>query len=197
MTRGALRRTYSDNDNTMSEYDQNTEVATLHSDVMNARADPTVLYGHADTPLGTVLLVGHHSALTGLYFEHLPQSPLPSPEWQRNESHFEPVRRQLAEYFDGRRTTFDVPLDLDGSAFQIAVWSALKDIPYGETTSYGEIAQRIGHPRAARAVGAANGRNPISIIIPCHRVIGADASLTGYGWGVDRKAWLLDHETLP
>jgi methylated-DNA-[protein]-cysteine S-methyltransferase len=74
------------------------------------------------------------------------------------------------------------------------VWSALRDIPYGETTSYGEVAQRIERPRAARAVGAANGRNPISIIIPCHRVIGADASLTGYGWGVDRKAWLLDHE---
>jgi methylated-DNA-[protein]-cysteine S-methyltransferase len=161
---------------------------------MFAKADPTILYGHAHTPLGTVLLVGHDSALTGLNFEHLPQSPQPDPEWHRNESHFEPVRRQLAEYFDGRRTTFELPLDLDGSPFQIAVWSALKDIPYGETTSYGEIAQRIGRPRAARAVGAANGRNPISIIIPCHRVIGADASLTGYGWGVERKAWLLDHE---
>jgi methylated-DNA-[protein]-cysteine S-methyltransferase len=85
-------------------------------------------------------------------------------------------------------------LRLDGSPFQLAVWRTLLSIPYGETTSYGELAHRIGHPRAARAVGAANGRNPISIIVPCHRVIGADSSLTGYGWGIDRKAWLLDHE---
>jgi len=158
------------------------------------RAGATTLYGHAETPLGTVLLVGRDSAIAGLYFKHFPLCPVPEPSWQRNECHFAPVRRQLDEYFDGRRTTFALPLQLDGSPFQLAVWSALRDIPYGQTTSYGQIAQHLGNPRAARAVGAANGRNPISIIIPCHRVIGADGGLTGYGWGLDRKAWLLDHE---
>ena len=98
------------------------------------------------------------------------------------------------EYFAGGRTDFDVPLELAGTDFQRRVWSALRDIPYGETISYGELARRVGNPGAVRAVGLANGRNPVAIIVPCHRVIGADGSLTGYGGGLDRKAWLLDHE---
>jgi methylated-DNA-[protein]-cysteine S-methyltransferase len=100
----------------------------------------------------------------------------------------------LDEYFEGTRRDFDLTLELRGTDFQVAVWSALRAIPYGQTTSYSAIANAIGKPASVRAVGAANGRNPISIVVPCHRVIGADGSLTGYGWGVDRKAWLLDHE---
>jgi methylated-DNA-[protein]-cysteine S-methyltransferase len=154
----------------------------------------TISYGHAQTPLGTVLLTSRDGDLTGLYFEGHAHTPEIGAAWVRDEGAFGLVRGQLDEYFAGRRTTFEVPLRLDGSPFQLAVWSALREIPYGETTSYGEIARRIGRSGSARAVGAAHGRNPISIIIPCHRVIGADATLTGYGWGVDRKAWLIDHE---
>src|SRR3954471_13000342 len=104
------------------------------------------------------------------------------------------VRAQLAEYFGGRRRRFDLPIVLDGTDFQKQVWSELAKIPYGETISYGEQARRIGKPKALRAVGGANGRNPISIIIPCHRVIGADGSLTGFGWGTGNKKTLLDLE---
>jgi methylated-DNA-[protein]-cysteine S-methyltransferase len=106
----------------------------------------------------------------------------------------EAVVRQLAEYFDGERQDFDVPLDPVGTEFQLAAWRALCTIPYGETVSYGEQAARLGDPRKARAVGAANGRNPIPIIVPCHRVVGADGSLTGFGGGIETKAWLLAHE---
>lgn len=101
---------------------------------------------------------------------------------------------QLAEYFAGRRTEFDVPLDPVGSAFQLQVWAVLRSIPFGSTMSYGEQARRLGDPHKARAVGAANGRNPISIIVPCHRVVATNGSLTGYAGGIDTKAWLLDHE---
>ena len=101
---------------------------------------------------------------------------------------------QLAEYFEGDRTEFDVPLDPVGTEFQQAAWTALRTIPYGETISYGEQAARVGDRRKARAVGAANGRNPISIIVPCHRVVGSNGSLTGFAGGLDNKAWLLDHE---
>lgn len=101
---------------------------------------------------------------------------------------------QLDEYFAGRRRGFDVPLDARGTAFQRSAWDALCTIPFGETVSYGEQARRMGDVRKARAVGAANGRNPISIVVPCHRVVGADGSLTGFAGGMDAKAWLLDHE---
>jgi methylated-DNA-[protein]-cysteine S-methyltransferase len=104
------------------------------------------------------------------------------------------VRTQLREYFEGRRRSFDVPLEPTGSSFELAVWTALREIPYGETVSYGELAARIGRPEAARAVGVANARNPIAVIVPCHRVIGADGSLTGYGGGLERKRLLLDLE---
>jgi methylated-DNA-[protein]-cysteine S-methyltransferase len=108
---------------------------------------------------------------------------------------FAAAATQLAEYFDGARREFDLPLAPHGTPFQLAVWAELAGIPYGQTVSYGEVAAALGKsPVASRAVGLANGRNPISIILPCHRVIGADGSLTGYGWGVDRKEWLLRHE---
>ncbi len=101
---------------------------------------------------------------------------------------------QLEEYFAGERRGFDVPLDLVGTEFQVTVWRSLAEIPYGETRTYAEHARRVGRPTATRAVGAANGRNPVSIILPCHRVVGADGSLTGFAGGVDTKRWLLDHE---
>ena len=101
---------------------------------------------------------------------------------------------ELGEYFAGTRVDFDVPLDPRGTAFQLAAWSALRTIPYGETVSYGEQAKRLGDPGKARAVGAANGRNPLPIIVPCHRVVGANGHLTGFGGGIETKAWLLDHE---
>ncbi len=106
------------------------------------------------------------------------------------------TRRQLSEYFAGSRRTFELPLRLQGTAFQQTVWRRLTEIPYGDTWSYGQLAARIGKPGASRAVGLANGRNPIAILVPCHRVIGADGSLTGYGGGLERKQWLLAHEGL-
>jgi methylated-DNA-[protein]-cysteine S-methyltransferase len=152
-------------------------------------------YRHVDSPVGRIRLSGRdNGVLTGLHLADHHRCPPVDAGWTYEDSVFDGVRRQLDEYFSGARTDFDVPLDLRGSAFQIAVWSALRAIPYGETTSYAGIARAIGRPDAVRAVGAANGRNPISIIVPCHRVIGADGSLTGYGWGVERKAWLLQHE---
>jgi methylated-DNA-[protein]-cysteine S-methyltransferase len=101
---------------------------------------------------------------------------------------------QLAEYFAGNRTAFDLPLDASGSDFERQVWTLLRAIPYGATTSYGELARRLGDVKLSRAVGAANGKNPIPIIVPCHRVIGANGDLTGFGGGIDRKRWLLEHE---
>ena len=151
-------------------------------------------YRRIDTPIGVMLLSGRDGALAGLHLADHERGPSPHPDWVESPDAFPEVCRQLEGYFAGRRTTFDVKLDLSGTPFQLTVWAALRDIPYGETIGYGELARRIGRPSASRAVGAANGRNPVSIIVPCHRVIGADGTLTGYGWGTDRKAWLLRHE---
>jgi methylated-DNA-[protein]-cysteine S-methyltransferase len=151
-------------------------------------------YRHLDSPLGRIRLVGRDGVLTGLYLADHERCPRPDAGWAVDEQAFEPVRRQLDEYFAGDRKDFSVGIELEGSPFQVEVWSALRAIPFGATASYRDIAAAVGRPAAVRAVGAANGRNPISIIVPCHRVIGADGSLTGYGWGVDRKAWLLAHE---
>jgi methylated-DNA-[protein]-cysteine S-methyltransferase len=104
------------------------------------------------------------------------------------------VESQLNEYFGGSRTTFDLPLEPSGTDFQLNVWELLRKIPYGVTTSYGELARRLGDPKASRAVGAANGANPIPIIVPCHRVVGSKGELTGFGGGIERKRWLLEHE---
>jgi methylated-DNA-[protein]-cysteine S-methyltransferase len=157
-------------------------------------SNSTTTYSHLDTPVGRVLLVGQLGGLAGLYMADHERCPARHPEWVEDDTPFVDVRHQLDEYFQGTRTTFDVPLRLAGTRFQVEVWSALREIPYGQTIGYGELARRIGRPTAARAVGAANGHNPISIIVPCHRVIGGDGSLTGYGWGIECKAWLLGHE---
>jgi methylated-DNA-[protein]-cysteine S-methyltransferase len=146
------------------------------------------------SPIGNLLLISDGVALRGLWMQHGPRPSALDVTWVRDEGPFGEVTAQLEEYFAGERTVFDVPLVLDGTAFQRRVWGALRDIPYGTTISYGELARRIGQPSASRAVGLANGRNPISVIVPCHRVIGADGTLTGYGGGLERKQLLLGLE---
>lgn len=153
-----------------------------------------MLYTYIDSPLGELLLVRDEQGITGLYLPTGRHAVKRDPEWTRDDAAFDDVRAQLGEYFAGTRTEFDLPLNPHGTAFQSKVWLALRDIPYGETASYGETATAIGSPTASRAVGLANGQNPISIIVPCHRVIGANGSLTGYGGGLDAKRWLLSHE---
>lgn len=151
-------------------------------------------YTCIDSPIGELLLVGDGDALHRLHMQHGRRPIAPAADWRRANEPFTDIRAQLSEYFAGERTAFDVPLALEGSPFELRVWRALQEIPYGATTSYGELARRIGHPAAARAVGLANGRNPVAVIVPCHRVIGADGTLTGYGGGLERKRLLLDLE---
>ena len=144
------------------------------------------------SPIGTLRLTSDGTALTGVYTE-AQAMPL-DPEAVEDERPFEAARSELDEYFTGVRTNFDLRLALEGTAFQRAVWRALVSIPHGTTLSYSELAERVGRPGAARAVGRANAKNPLSIVVPCHRVIGADGSLTGYAGGLPIKRWLLAHE---
>jgi len=150
-------------------------------------------YTRYDSPLGNLLLVAENNALTGIYFADGKSRAGIGDDWKEQPDHpvLQTAKRQLDEYFAGRRKIFDLPLAPSGTPFQHRVWQALLAIPYGETQSYADIARRIGNPKAVRAVGAANGANPISIVVPCHRVIGADGSLTGYGGGLPRKRKLL------
>jgi methylated-DNA-[protein]-cysteine S-methyltransferase len=161
-------------------------------------ADPAARtwYDIVDSPVGRIALTGDERALSGLYLlDAGDRSAVIRPEWTRRDGLFPAVTAQLAEYFAGTARSFDLPLAPRGTPFQLAVWAELTRIPYGSTVSYGDIAAALGKsPVASRAVGLANGRNPISVIVPCHRVIGADGSLTGYGWGVERKEWFLRHE---
>ena len=158
-----------------------------------------VAYLRHDSPIGPLLLAASDRGLRALYMrEQRHVAEQPDPRWvpaagagAAPAAILERTVRQLDEYFNGRRTEFDLPVDLDGSDFQRTVWHGLRTIPYGETVSYGELARRIGNPKAIRAVGLANGRNPVSIVVPCHRVIGADGSMTGYGGGIERKVYLL------
>jgi methylated-DNA-[protein]-cysteine S-methyltransferase len=154
------------------------------------------------SPVGELVLTASDTGLTAIYFptsRHGPP-PLESVDWVEDDAGrpasaiLARARRQLEEYFASTRTTFDVPLAPTGTPFEQRVWEALRAIPYGTTTSYGVLARQLGDPRATRAVGAANGRNPIPIIVPCHRVVGARGELTGFGGGIDRKRWLLEHE---
>jgi methylated-DNA-[protein]-cysteine S-methyltransferase len=147
-----------------------------------------------DSAIGTLLVARDDEGITTLLLPSGKRPARPATNWVRDDTAFDDVRTQLREYFAGDRRTFDLPLHPIGGRFQLRVWAALREIPYGETTSYGKLAATVGEPGAARAVGAANGQNPIPIIVPCHRVIGADGSLTGYGGGLPTKRWLLDHE---
>jgi methylated-DNA-[protein]-cysteine S-methyltransferase len=143
------------------------------------------------SPIGVLALVADDAALRGLSFESGKHGGPPADAQQGTNAIIDATRRQLDAYFAGRSKAFDLPLAPDGTDFQKRVWRVLATIPFGESRSYGEIAATIGAPRASRAVGAANGRNPIPVIVPCHRVIGADGSLTGFGGGMERKRFLL------
>lgn len=152
-------------------------------------------YNLIDSPVGELLATADADGrITGLHFpDH--RVPARRQGWVRDERALAPLRRQLEQYFAGERRGFELELAPSGTSFQLAVWRALRAIPYGETASYGEIAAALGQPGAARAVGGANNRNPIAIVIPCHRVIGADGTLTGYGGGMHRKRHLLALES--
>ena len=151
-------------------------------------------YCYLTTPIGDLLLAGEDETLSLVAFPEGSMRRDPDPDWIYNEKQFANARQQLTEYFDGERKEFDLPLSLAGTEFQLRVLDELRRIPYGETSSYGDIAARIGKPKAMRAVGAANGRNPIPIIVPCHRVIGRSGDLTGFGGGLDAKQALLQLE---
>lgn len=148
-----------------------------------------------DTPAGELTLVAHDGVLAGLYMDDQRHRPADETFGVPDPEPFGLVIAQLVEYFEGARTEFELPLALHGTPFQLTVWRALRTIPYGETISYGQLADRIGRPTASRAVGLANGKNPISIVVPCHRVIGSTGGLTGYGGGLDRKRMLLNFES--
>jgi len=156
----------------------------------------TTLYTEMKSPLGTLLLTAEDGSLVGVHFPGQKHDRPRQPHWQH--ANHDPVlaqaRTQLAEYFAGRRARFDLPLAARGTPFQQAVWQALLAVPFGGTSTYGAIAAAIRRPRAVRAVGAAIGANPIGIVVPCHRIIGRDGSLTGYAGGLDRKAKLLELE---
>ncbi len=160
-----------------------------------------VRYSQTESPIGLLILQSDGEALTGIYMtgaylDAPSRPPRDLDRWVLDPT-AAPLReavRQLGEYFEGERREFDLPLRLDGTEFQTRAWRNLMEIPYGKTRCYGEQAARIGNPKASRAVGLANGRNPIPIVVPCHRVIGADGSLTGFGGGIARKRWLLAHE---
>jgi methylated-DNA-[protein]-cysteine S-methyltransferase len=154
-----------------------------------------IQYTHFDSPVGSLLLVGRDGRLLEIRFPRKDGSSDPDPGWVESARPFDEAKRQLDAYFKGRLEEFDLDLAPEGTPFQLRVWGELRKIPYGETISYGELARRVGNPKASRAVGAANGRNPISIVVPCHRVIGSSGSLTGFGGGLDRKRTLLDLES--
>lgn len=157
---------------------------------MKTKPKPQWIGREVASPVGPLTLLASEAGLAGIYFEDRYQG-----EWLAGESAvLDQTERELAEYFAGQRVAFEVGLDPSGTDFQLAVWRELSRIPYGEVVSYLQIAEQINNPKAVRAVGLANGANPISIIVPCHRVIGANGKLTGYGGGLDRKRTLLVHE---
>lgn len=160
-----------------------------------AMSDPavsvTIYWCELPSPVGPLLLAGTLTHLKCVHFQSRRGALVPDPDWEVAEEPFARAAAQLAEYFAGTRRRFELPLDPAGTAFQLRVWRALACVPYGSVVSYGELARRIGQPQACRAVGLANGANPLPIIVPCHRVIGADGSLTGFGGGLESKRSLL------
>lgn len=152
------------------------------------------IHTEIDSPLGTLTLVAADGTLSAVYMTDQRYRPDEATFGRSDPDAFGHVLTQLAEYFAGERAVFDLPLTLEGTPFQREVWQALREIPYGETRTYGDLAAALGRPNAARAVGLANGRNPLSIVVPCHRLVGSDGSLTGYGGGLERKRYLLDLE---
>lgn len=153
-------------------------------------------YDDFESPQGQMLLVADDAALTGIYFEGQKYFPEIAGDWKRAASHVPLVqaKRELAEYFAGERKVFDVAMAPEGTPFQRAVWKAISGVAFGETITYGELARRAGSPGSVRAAGAATGRNPLTIVVPCHRIVGSTGSLTGYAGGLDRKRALLAME---
>jgi methylated-DNA-[protein]-cysteine S-methyltransferase len=154
----------------------------------------TLRYDELDTPVGPLLVAADDAGLRRIHFALGRERRSPDPGWRRDAAPFRDLAHQLAEYFAGTRRTFDLDLAPEGTSFQLETWRALTAIPYGTTISYAELARRVGRPRAVRAVGAANGQNPLPIVVPCHRVIGKDGSLTGFGGGLEAKRALLELE---
>jgi methylated-DNA-[protein]-cysteine S-methyltransferase len=152
-------------------------------------------YTTFESPVGPLLLAGDASGLRQVSFESSKRPTPLRPEWKQDKAPFAEVVRQLQAYFRGELKIFDLPLAMEGTEFQLRLWNALRAIPYGETITYALLAERIGKPKAVRAVGLANGSNPIPIIVPCHRVIGSDGSLTGFGGGLSTKKRLLELES--
>jgi methylated-DNA-[protein]-cysteine S-methyltransferase len=165
--------------------------------VEESRMKSVTQFARFATPMGHMMLVARDDALSGAYFEGQKYEPPVLPDWRLDPGH--PVLRlaqaQLAEYFVGARTQFDIPLAPAGTPFQIQVWAAIAGVRYGKTATYHEIAFAAGRPQSVRAAGAATGRNPLSVIVPCHRIIGSNGALTGYAGGLDRKRALLTLET--
>lgn len=157
-------------------------------------SSPPLSYTHMASPVGPLLLAGDAEALCLISFPSGGRARSPRPRWRRDEGVLREASAQLRGYFAGELQVFDLPLRFEGNAFQRSVWQALLEIPFGHTLSYGELATRIGEPGGARAVGAACGANPLPLVAPCHRVIGADGSLTGFGGGLETKIFLLEHE---
>ncbi|MGV6875006.1 methylated-DNA--[protein]-cysteine S-methyltransferase [Pseudochelatococcus sp. B33] len=155
----------------------------------------TTVYTFLQSPIGELLLVGDGESLSRIGFPHGKGSFGPQPHWRRDDGAFAAAREQLRAYFGKELREFDLQLAPSGTPFQHKVWQALTRIPWGTTSSYGEVARRIGKPTASRAVGAANGLNPLPIVVPCHRVIGAGGAMVGFGGGIDTKKWLLALET--
>jgi methylated-DNA-[protein]-cysteine S-methyltransferase len=151
-------------------------------------------YCHYHSPIGKLLLIGCDGVLEELHFPNSQGKKTIPDDWQYNEASFEEALSQLTEYFAGKRQNFDLKISPEGTAFQKMVWQELQNIPFGKTVCYGDIAERIGKPKASRAVGMANGKNPLPIIVPCHRVIGKNGSLTGFGGGLEIKKQLLKLE---
>ena len=162
---------------------------------MNEPASSSLQFAQMNSPIGMLHLVGDDRYLRHILFQT--HSLQPPPHWQRVESLPYPAAEQLNAYFAGALSEFDLPISPEGTTFQLEVWAALEEIPYGETISYMELARRVGEPDAVRAAGLANGKNPLPIVVPCHRVVGSDGSMTGYSGGLSTKEFLLTHEGVP
>jgi methylated-DNA-[protein]-cysteine S-methyltransferase len=154
-------------------------------------------YDLIESPIGQLLVTGDGVNLTGIYMENHKSGPTIASAWVRDPTRFDPVRQQLEDYFSGRRSSFDLAIVFEGGTeFQRSIWAELSAIPYGGTVSYGDLARKVGAPKASRAVGAAVGKNPISVVVPCHRVVGSGGAITGYAGGLARKRKLLELESL-
>jgi len=170
-------------------------VARLRRDALveitQLREKPVHFYDYLETSHGRMLLVANDEGLAGVYFVGQKYYPKPAPDWKRDPRALQRAKRELTEYFAGKRKRFGIPLAPEGTPFQRAVWREIGRLACGETITYAELARRAGRPGAARAAGAATGRNPVSVIVPCHRIVGSDGSLTGYAGGLPRKKALL------